>query len=131
MINIKKFEFKKSYEEVELAGEIYKIELNDERLLVYMKAFDKFYTKSNELHEIETEKLDIKTQEEVLNEMAEMIEEILDLLLGQGAYDELYKKSGQSVINMVDVVLFVGDVVGERMEQSREEKKQQYVKKKI
>lgn len=131
MINIKKFEFKKSYEEVELAGEVYKIELNDERLLVYMKAFDKFYTESNELHEIETEKLDIKAQEEVLNEMAEMIEEILDLLIGEGAYDELYKKSGQSVINMVDVVLFVGDVVGERMEQSREEKKQQYVKKKI
>lgn len=131
MINIKKFEFKKSYEEVELAGKVYKIELNDERLLVYMKAFDKFYTKSNELHEIETEKLDIKAQEEVLNEMAEMIEEILDLLIGEGAYDELYKKSGQSVINMVDVVLFVGDVVGERMEQSREEKKQQYVKKKI
>ena len=131
MINIKKFEFKKSYEEVELAGKVYKIELNDERMLVYMKAFDKFYTKSNELHEIETEKLDIKAQEEVLNEMAEMIKEILDLLLGKGAYDELYEKSGQSVINMVDVVLFVGDVVGERMEQSREEKKQQYVKKKI
>lgn len=131
MINIKKFEFKKSYEEVELAGKIYKIEFNDERLLVYMKAFDKFYTKSNELHEIEAEKLDIKKQEEVLSEMAEMIKEILDLLLGKGAYDELYKKSGQSVINMVDVVLFVGDVVGERMEQSREEKKQQYVKKKI
>ncbi len=131
MINIKKFEFKKSYEEVELAGKVYKIEFNDERLLVYMKAFDKFYTKSNELHEIETEKLDIKKQEEVLYEMAEMIKEILDLLLGEGAYDELYEKSGQSVINMVDVVLFVGDVVGERMEQSREEKKQQYVKKKI
>lgn len=131
MINIKKFEFKKTYEEVELAGKVYKIEFNDERLLVYMKAFDKFHTKSNELHEIETEKLDIKKQEEVLSEMAEMIKEILDLLLGKGAYDELYEKSGQSVINMVDVVVFVGDVVGERMEQSREEKKQQYVKKKI
>lgn len=131
MINIKKFEFKKSYEEVELAGKVYKIEFNDERLLVYMKVFDKFYTKSNELHEIEAEKLDIKAQEKVLSEMAEMIKEILDLLLGQGAYDELYKESGQSVINMVDVVLFVGDVVGERMEQSREKKKQEYVKKKI
>ena len=131
MINIKKFEFKKSYEEVELAGKTYKIEFNDEKLLEYSKAFDNFYQEIQDINKVDTSDMDAEEQEEIFKDMQKIIKSITDVILGVGSYDTLYEQSGQSIMNMVYMIEFLSDVVGERMEQSREEKKQRYVKKNV
>lgn len=131
MINIKRFEFKKSYEEVELAGKTYKIEFNDEKLLEYNKAFDNFYQEIQDINKIDTSDMDAEEQEEIFKDMQKIIKSITDVILDVGSYDTLYEQSGQSIMNMISMIEFLSDVVGERMEQTREEKKQKYVKKNI
>lgn len=128
---MRKFEFGKSYEELEIAGNIYKIRFDDEKLLEYHKAFEEFYQDTKKIQEIETEDMEHKDLLDIYKEIREMSKEILDTVLGEGAYNELYERSGQSTMGMVDVINFVSDVVGEGMDNARNKKKQDYVKKKI
>lgn len=126
---MRKFEFKKSYEELEIAGKVYRMRFDDEKLLEYHEAFDEFYQDTKKMQEVETEDMEHEELLDTYKEIREMSKKILDTVLGEGAYDELYEKSGQSTMGMVDVINFVSDAVGDGMEKVRNKKKQNYIKK--
>ena len=131
MSNIKKFDFNKSYEEIEIAGEEYRIEFNDEKLLEYSKAFDKFYQETQDINKIDTSDMDVEEQEESFKEIQKTIKTMIDVILGVGAYDTLYEQSGQSIMNMISMIEFLSDVVGDKMEQIQGDRKKKYIKKKL
>lgn len=130
MPSVRKFDFNKSYEEVEIAGKEYNIEFNDDKLLEYSKAFDKFYVDVKKIDKIDTEKLEVEKQKELFNEMQELIRGIISILLGDDAFDEIYKASGKSTMNMISVIEFLSDIVGEKMEKIQKSRKSKYIPKK-
>lgn len=123
----KAFEFTKSYEEVELAGKTYKIEFNDEKVLQYNKNFDKFQKESQRIHKIDAAEMPVKEQQGLFFEMQKLVEGLVKELLGEDAYGELYAASGNSLIGMMDVVVYLSDVVGERMEHIQSDRKNKYL----
>ena len=130
MSNLRKFEFNKSYEEFTIADKDYKMEFNDEKMVEYNKAFDKFYVESKRINEIDTKDITPKKNEEVFKEMKELTKGVINTLLYEGVYEELYEASGRSLINLIEMVEFLSEIVGEKMERIRNDKKKKYIVKK-
>src|SRR5690625_3867955 len=94
----RKFEFKKSYEEVEIAGNTYKIEFTDEKLIQYNKNFDEFHVESKRISEVDTTKMNSKEKEDLFKEIQDITKKVVEELLGKGTYKELYEASGKSLM---------------------------------
>lgn len=123
----RKFDFNKSYEEIEIAGKTYQIEFNDEKMIQYNKSFDKFYKESKRLSAIDASKLDPEKQEELFREMQGLTKSIVEELLGKDTYDPLYETAGNSLINIIEMVEYLSEIVGEKSEKIREDKKKKYI----
>lgn len=124
------FDFNKSYEEVTISGNDYRIEFNDAKMIEYNKTFDKFYVESKEMKEIDTEKLSIKEQEDLFIQMQALTKKTVETLLGEGSYDVLYEASGHSLMNMIEMIEYLSDVIGEKMERIQSDRKRKYTVKK-
>lgn len=128
-MTIKKFNFKKSYEEVEIAGEVYQIEFNDDKQKEYLRTIDRFHLESKRLHKIETKDMNTEEKEALYVEIQELTKETLEMFIGEGTYETVYEQAGRSTDNMIDVVMFVADVLDERMKRKRQDMKKKYVTK--
>lgn len=126
----KAFSFKKSYEEVELAGKVFKIEFTDDDLLRYQKKFDHFYVEAKRLNEIDTSGMDVAEQEETFNEMIALTKSLVEELLGKGSFEFLYEASGKSMFNMLDAIEYLSEIVGDKLERTQRERKEKYLVKK-
>lgn len=125
---MRKFEFKKTFEEVEIAGKVYRIEFNDDKIREYQEKFHSLGADVQELLNVDEMKLTKEEREKRFEKGKQLVCSVIDMLLGEGSFDELYEKSGRSIINMYDLVEFLAEIVNERSAQNREEKRQQYVK---
>lgn len=126
---MRKFSFEKTYEEIEMAGNVYRLKYDDESIIEYHKAFTEFYRDTQKLQEIDGSELEEKDLLEVYADIRKVSKEILDSILGEGTYHELYEKSGRSTMAMVDAINFVSDVVGELLGDIKEQQKSEYTKK--
>lgn len=126
---MRRFDFKKTYEEIDIAGEVYKIRFDDEKLLEYHEEFDKFYKRTKEIQAVESAELERDKLLDTYEEIQKISKEVLDVILGEGAYEDLFERSGRSTLAMVDVINFVSDVVGDGMANAREGRKADYVRK--
>lgn len=126
----KAFQFKKTYEEVELADNVYRIEFTDDKVLQYNKSFDKFHKESKKLNQIDVTKITVDEQQELFGKMQDLVKKVTEELLGKGSYDTLYEASGNSLMNMIDMVVYLSEVVGEKTEAIREDRKNKYLIKK-
>lgn len=125
---MRKFEFKKTFEEVEIAGKVYRIELNDDKIREYQEEIYSLEVDIQELLNVDETKLTKEEREKRFEKEKQLACRVLDMLLGEGSFDELYEKSGRSIINMYNLVEFLAEIVNERSAQNREERRRQYVK---
>ena len=126
---MKQFELDKGYEEVEIAGDTYRIDLSDEsrkhnqiRGQEIMKMADRLQNISDDFSE---EKL-----EQLFNELQENVKPWVDSILGDGSYDKIYQKANESVFIVVDVALEVMAYINEKEQEKFEQKRKKYTKKK-
>ena len=125
---MRKFEFKKTYEEIEVAGEVYRVDVSDKKLKEYQIEFHEFYKESQRLEKIDVDELSAEEQTEMLDNALGILEKVVNKILGDGSFDVLYEKSGKSIMNMIDLVNYLGDVVNERLNGQRQEKRGHYLK---
>lgn len=127
---MRKFTFDKSYEEIDLEGKIYKIDMSDEAIKNYQLAMHKYHKEAQKLEKVDVSKLDFEEQKKTFNQALELQKKFIETILGKGTFDELYEKSGQSSSNMIDLVVFLGEVVGERVKKLKEKQLNRYLKNK-
>lgn len=125
---MRKFEFKKTYEEIEIAGDVYKIDVSDQKLREYQIEFYEFYKESQRLGEIDTNKLSIEEQQKIFDETLEIVKKVVEKLLGAGSFEKLYAASGGSVMNMIDLVNYLGEVFQEKLNNAKQKKRVEYLK---
>lgn len=125
---MRKFEFKKTYEEIEIAGKVYKIEFNDDKIREYQDKFLSFEADAQEFLNVDETKLTREEQWEHFEKGKQLARNVIDTLIGEGSFDELYEKSGRSIANMYDLVWYLAGIVNERNARNKEEKRQQYVR---
>lgn len=130
MSNMKRFDFNKTYEEVDIAGEVYKIEFTDGKLEEYWKKIDFFRQESVRLHKIDTTKLSPDEQLEIFKEMQDVTKDIIESFIGENTYDPLYEKSGNSLMNMLELATYLADIVNDKTNKMQADRKKKYVNKK-
>ena len=126
---MKQFELDKGYEEVEIAGDTYRIDLSDEsrkrnqvKGQEISKMADRLQSISNDFSEEELNRL--------FTELQQNVKPWTDSILGEGSYDKIYQKANQSVFIVVDVTLEVLAYVNEKEQEKFEQKRKKYTKKK-
>ncbi|WP_342045916.1 hypothetical protein [Bacillus sp. OTU530] len=126
---MKKFQFEKVYEEVEIGDKVYRVDFSDDKALEYRAKFNKFYKEAQELEKTDLDTLSDEEQLAIFHKNRENMKEITDVILGEGAFDELYELSGRSTANYMQLLLFLGKVVAEKTEKVKEDARKKYVKK--
>ncbi|WP_026582123.1 hypothetical protein [Bacillus sp. J33] len=123
---MRKFEFKKSYEEIEIAGKVYKVSLTDEDRKKYSEQLKKFYDLVNKVNVVDADKIAIEEALNLEEEFKVITLETLDVLFGDHAGEELYKTSDEQTEELIPIVFAVAEIINER----RQEKLSKYTKKK-
>ncbi|MED4904125.1 hypothetical protein [Parageobacillus thermoglucosidasius] len=126
---MRKFEFGKSYEEVEINGKPYKIDLSDDKLKEYQRKFQQFFNEAQDLQKADVEKMSLEDQEALLEKIRKIMKVITDSMLGEGTFDELFELAGRSTWNYMNLIYFLIETVNTKFEAVKEEKRKQYVKK--
>lgn len=126
---MRKFEFEKSYEEIEINGKSYKIDLSDNKLKEYQIKFQQFFNEAQELQKADVEKTSLEEQEALLEKIRNLMKIITDSLLGEGTFDELFELAGRSTWNYMNLIYFLIETVNTKFESVKEEKRKRYVKK--
>jgi uncharacterized membrane protein len=125
MQDIKKIYFKKSYEDIEIAGKQFRISMKDEDRKRYADQLEKFHVVVKEIESVDAKEIDFKQSQVYEEKMKEMALETLDVVFGDGAGEDLYSLSGEQTEELIPLVFLVAEILNER----REEKLQKYTKK--
>ncbi|HDR8493706.1 TPA: hypothetical protein QC448_004802 [Bacillus cereus] len=124
-----KFEFEKTYKEVDVAGKLYKIEFNDDAIAKYQKELKTFDKDSKELATLITdyEKATDEEIDAVMNKQKEMTKHVVETFLGEGTFEELYEKAGKSVTNLMGLVNYLSDLYVEEAKGKTEQAQAKYL----
>jgi hypothetical protein len=125
----RKFEFGKTYEEVEVSGKVYRLEFNDNKIKEYQQKFIEIQKEYSELLKIDETKMSEEQALEHFDEIKKVAKEAVTVLLGEGSFDSLYEASGHSIANVFDFIWYLADIVKERSEKNMKDKKSKYVRK--
>lgn len=125
---MRSFDFKKSYEELKINGEVYKIDFSDAKLKEYRKSFNEFYAESQKMQSVNTSELAKDDELKQFEHAADLTKKAIDKLLGDGSFNKLYEQSGRSLFNMMDLVEFLAELVGEKTNKVRKERAHKYIK---
>jgi hypothetical protein len=121
-----KINVQKSYEEVDIAGKIYIIDLNDDKLKEYTRAFHEFRTEANKLSEKDFVEMSKEEQEAEEKKNYELMEKLGDLLLGEGSFRKVYHDIGKSLMVMAEIIMQLMEVVNSRVENFKNKGKSYY-----
>ena len=119
---MRKFEFEKTYEEIEIAGDVYKLDFSDNKLQEFYRAFSKFQAEVKELDKLDADKM---TEQEALEGMERQkaaIVTMIEGLFGEGTFEPLYKKAGESVFNMARLLSYITQLLTEKSEELKPDK---------
>lgn len=124
-----KFEFEKTYKEIDVAGTVYQVEFNDEAITKYQKAFKRFdkeikvVTDSISDYESATDEV----FEEVAKKQKEVVKDIVETFLGDGSFDSLYEKAGKSSTNLMGLVHYLNGLYVEEEKKKADETRNKYL----
>jgi hypothetical protein len=121
-----KINVQKSYEELDIAGVTYILDMNDEKMKGYVKAFHKYEKEAKKLAAKDFTDMTEAEQAEATDMNREIMEEILDLLLGEGSFAKIYRDTGKSLMVVAHIILQIMDVVGTRAETFKNQEKAYY-----
>lgn len=124
-----KFEFKKTYKEVDVAGKVYQVEFNDEAINKYQKSLKSFGKKTKEVQNLILD-YDKATDEEidnVMNKQKELVKHVVETFLGENTFDELYEKAGKSIGNLMSLVDYLNNLYIEEAKEKAEKAQAKYL----
>lgn len=124
---MRKFEFKKSYEEIEIVGEVYKVSLKDEDRKKYQEQLVKFYGILSKAEQADEKTIMYEESLKLEDEVKIVTLETLDVTLGEGTGEKLYEAAEQQTEELLDIVWGIADIINER----RQEKLSKYTKKQV
>lgn len=126
---MRKFEFGKAYEEIEINGKPYQIDFSDDKLKQYQNMFYKFYQEAQEIEQADIEKMTPDEQDALLEKQRQNMKTVTETLLGEGTFEELFELAGRSTWNYMKLIEFLAETIEQRFNEIKEERRKKYVKK--
>ena len=116
---VKKFEFGKNLLELDIAGEVFKIDTTDPKLIENAEEYGKEMQEyANKAEERAKEIGNAKAMEE----MIQICVDSIDIMLGEGATEKIFKDRKINFFDCIDIINFVTAEI----QQARNNKLQQY-----
>ncbi|HDR7790292.1 TPA: hypothetical protein QCY15_004843 [Bacillus paranthracis] len=124
-----KFEFKKTYKEVDVAGKLFKVEFNDDALNKYQKALKQFKRGTEELQSMipDFEAASDKEIDAVTEKQKDLTKQVVETFLGEGTFEELYEIAGRAVANLLSLVHYLNDIYVEESMKTAEKSQSKYL----
>ncbi|WP_338788813.1 hypothetical protein [Metabacillus sp. FJAT-53654] len=123
---MKRFEFKKAYEEIEVVGEVYRISLNDDDRKNYSDHLIGFYESLDKAQKVDPKTITRDDSLKLEEEIKQSTLKTLDIFFGEGSGEKLYEASGRQTDELFDFIYEVAEMIQAR----RQEKANRYLKKK-
>ncbi|MDZ4533905.1 hypothetical protein ORM92_22725 [Bacillus cereus] len=129
MSQVFQFNFEKTYKEVDVAGKVYQVEFNDDALNKYQKALKRFEKSTKELQKVipDFENATDKEIDALTAKQKEITKDVVDVFLGEGAFEELYDIAGRSVGNLLSLVHYLNDLYAEEMIKKSDKAQSKYL----
>lgn len=124
-----KFEFEKTYKEVDVAGTVYKVEFNDEALMKQQKAIKRFQKGIEEVTASITD-FDSATDESIEStnkKQKELAKDFVESFLEEGTFEALYEKANKSVANLMGLINYLIGIYAEENQKKTEETRNKYL----
>lgn len=117
MTNTFNFEFKQTYKEINIAGETFRVNFDDDAMLAYQVAFKEYEKKVAEVQSLvkDYSTASIEELRAMADKQKEITKEALELFLGKGTFEGLYDKAGRSSMNMVGLIDMLMKMVEEEL----------------
>lgn len=124
-----KFEFEKTYKEVDVAGKLFKVEFNDDALNKYQKALKQFKRGTEELQSMipDFEAASDKEIDAVTEKQKDLTKQVVETFLGEGTFEELYEIAGRAVANLLSLVHYLNDIYVEESMKTAENSQSKYL----
>jgi hypothetical protein len=127
---MKKFIFDQTYREIDVAGEVYKIDFSDEKLKEYQSAFAAFHSQMEQLSKLKPEEMTYEENLQALDKQKDAMTSIINAIFGAGAFDKFYDMAGRSLMNVAKLLQFVGSEIKEAAATITGEKRSKYIRSK-
>lgn len=121
-----KIQVEKVTEDVEIGSLTYTLDLSDENIEVQLDFYDKFKDKTDKYEGVDLATVDSATRKEILEDRKQTVKEMLEVLLGEGSFDQVYSEVGRSVVVTSNVIVQLTDVMKNRITQINENSKAYY-----
>ncbi|WP_199425756.1 hypothetical protein [Thermaerobacillus caldiproteolyticus] len=125
---MRKFEFDKAYEEIEINGKAYRVDFSDDKLKQYQDMLSEFYQEAQEIEQADIEKMTPEEQTALLEKQRQNMKTLTETMLGKGTFEELFELAGRSTWNYLKLIEFLAEIIRERFEKFKEEQRKKYVK---
>lgn len=125
-----KIDIKKNYEEVEIGGKVYRIDLSDDIKKKYLQVDREFTTEMEELQSVDEADLSDEQKLDFDERARQSLKKVVDFLLGDGSYDEIYEVAGRSTWVVLDITLQVSKVVKGHMDEFKNKEAEKFIGKK-
>lgn len=115
---VRKFEFKKAFEEIEIAGRIYRFKTDDDSLFRYRDQLTEHGKKLTAIGQKQG-----LSEEDIHKKSLVVFRDFIKTIFDEDCFDSIYEASGRSVFGLTDLVEFIADVVEEKLnERKRKER---------
>ncbi|MDA1802630.1 hypothetical protein [Bacillus cereus group sp. BY6-1LC] len=124
-----KFEFEKTYKEVDVAGKLFKVEFNDDALNKYQKALKQFKRGTEELQSMipDFEAASDKEIDALTEKQKDLTKQVVETFLGEGTFEDLYEIAGRAVANLLNLVHYLNDIYVEESMKTAEKSQSKYL----
>ena len=120
---VREFNFKKSYEDLTINGNPYKVDFSDEAIMKYQTSFNQFHKRNEELKKLND------NEKEYLEKAQQITKDVIETILGEGTFNGIYEESGKSLYNIAELIEFLAEIIGDKVESVREKNRKKYVRK--
>ena len=124
-----KFEFEKTYKEVDIAGELHRVDFNDDSILKYGKAFKRFDEDSKKITGL-IQNFETATDEEIEQlsvQQKELVKVIVEPFLAEGTFPSLFEKAASSSANLMGLVHYLNEIYLEESQKKTDETRNKYL----
>lgn len=123
---MKQIQLNQAVEEIDIGGEVYEIDMSDQKRKEYNQAGQHLEKRMKEIEAIEANTEE--EQDKLLTEIKDILKSTTDEILGDGAFENLYPKTNYSTVVLTDTLYQVTEYIRQKDSELLQRKKDKYTK---
>ncbi|MFZ4452088.1 hypothetical protein [Salibacterium aidingense] len=124
-----KIDLDQPFDEFEIGGKVYKVYYDDESMKKYQSAMSGLQRSSQKVAGMDLSAMNPEEQSAFEKEQQQEMRGFIETFFGEGTFDDIYKASGESVINLGKIASVLIEWINNKVGDLKQQKKDYYTKK--